>query len=191
MVILSLSKCYIKCVTPHCAINWAACYRFSTWPAYQHHKAVGSEVREPAAKSVKTTMLSVNRRHVCTCAGARSVTFYRCTYSPGHLQCRQHFLEQNCGAQGPQWDSGKPSVFHTPVQELYVLRWPGFMSVSHGTFQIKCPQIPITSTHNLLKPTGHVMHHQFYIQQLYALPTLYLCVLYLSQNKQRLVPLTS
>ena len=29
------------------------------------------------------------------------------------------------------------------------------------------------------------------IQQLYALPTLYLCVLYLSQNKQRLVPLTS
>jgi len=27
----------------------------------------------------------------------------------------------------------------------------------------------------LLKPTGHVMHHQFNIQQLYALPTLYLC----------------
>ena len=40
---------------------------------------------------------------------------------------------------------------------------------------------------NLLKPTGHVMHHQFNIQQLYALPTLYLCVLYLSENKQRLV----
>ena len=29
---------------------------------------------------------------------------------------------------------------------------------------------------NLLKPTGHVMHHQFNIQQLYALPTLYLRV---------------
>jgi hypothetical protein len=40
-------------------------------------------------------------------------------------------------------------------------------------------------------PTGHVMHHQFNIQQLYALPTLYLCVLYLSENKQRLVPLTA
>jgi len=26
---------------------------------------------------------------------------------------------------------------------------------------------------NLLKPTGYVMHHQFNIQQLYALPTLY------------------
>ena len=44
---------------------------------------------------------------------------------------------------------------------------------------------------NLLKPAGYVMHQQFNIQQLYALPTLYLCVLYLSENKQRLVPLTS
>jgi hypothetical protein len=43
---------------------------------------------------------------------------------------------------------------------------------------------------NLLKPTGYVMHQQFDIQQLYALSTLYLCVLYLSENKQRLVPLT-
>ena len=44
---------------------------------------------------------------------------------------------------------------------------------------------------NLLKPTGDMMHQQFNIQQLYALPTLYLCVLYLSENKQRLVPLTA
>ena len=44
---------------------------------------------------------------------------------------------------------------------------------------------------NLLKPTGYVMHQQFNIQQLYALPTLYLCVLYLSENKQRLLPLIS
>ena len=29
------------------------------------------------------------------------------------------------------------------------------------------------------------MHQQFNIQQLYVLPTLYLCVLYLSENKQR------
>jgi hypothetical protein len=29
------------------------------------------------------------------------------------------------------------------------------------------------------------------IEQLYSLPTLYLCVLYLSDNKQRLVPLTA
>ena len=44
---------------------------------------------------------------------------------------------------------------------------------------------------NLLKPTGYVMHQQFNMQQLYVLPTLYLCVLYLSENKQRLVPLTA
>ena len=41
---------------------------------------------------------------------------------------------------------------------------------------------------NLLKPTGHAMHQQFNIQQMYVLPTPYLCVLYLSENKQRLVP---
>jgi len=44
---------------------------------------------------------------------------------------------------------------------------------------------------NLSKPTGYVMHHQFNIQQLYVLPTLYLCVLYLSQSKQRLVSHTA
>ena len=53
----------------------------------------------------------------------------------------------------------------------------------HGTHNFKVI--------NLLNPTGHVMHQQFNIQQLYALPTLYLCVLYLSENKQRLVPLIS
>jgi hypothetical protein len=39
---------------------------------------------------------------------------------------------------------------------------------------------------NLLKPTGHKMHHQFNIQQLYALSTLYL-----SKNKLRIVPLAA
>ena len=57
------------------------------------------------------------------------------------------------------------------------------------------PSPPLPTLHhsiiNLLKPTGHVMHQQFNIQQLYVLPTLYLCVLYLSENKQRLVPLTA
>jgi len=40
-------------------------------------------------------------------------------------------------------------------------------------------------------PTGHVMHQKLNIKQLYALPTLYLGVLYLSENKQRLVSLTA
>ena len=51
--------------------------------------------------------------------------------------------------------------------------------------------LPIKPIINLLKPSGNVMHQQFNIQQLYILPTLYLCVSYLSENKQRLVPLTS
>jgi hypothetical protein len=49
----------------------------------------------------------------------------------------------------------------------------------------------VTLSVNLLKPTGYVMHQKFNIQQLYVLPTLYLGVLYLSENKQRLVPLTA
>ena len=44
---------------------------------------------------------------------------------------------------------------------------------------------------NLLKTAGYVMHQQFNIQQLYALPTLHLCVLYLSENKQQPVTVVS
>jgi len=53
-----------------------------------------------------------------------------------------------------------------------------------------CEAAGLARSINLLKPTGYVMHRQFNIQQLYALPTLCLCVLYLSENKQQLVPLT-
>ena len=63
---------------------------------------------------------------------------------------------------------------------IFRMRFLLYMSLATGVKPI-----------NLLKPTGHVMHQQFNIQQLYALPTLYLCVLYLSENKQRLVPLTA
>ena len=46
-------------------------------------------------------------------------------------------------------------------------------------------QIAVTRI-NLLKPTGHVMHRQFNIQQLYVLPTLYLCVLYYLRTNSEL-----
>ena len=73
--------------------------------------------------------------------------------------------------------------------------WPG---IEPGTIlwqtrdyliQQRYTYVQMVQCINILKPTGHVMHQQFNIQQLYALPTLYLCVLYLSENKQRLVPL--
>ena len=51
--------------------------------------------------------------------------------------------------------------------------------------------VTVSDLVKLSKPAGHVMHQQFNIQQLYVLPTLYLCVLYLSENKQRLVSLTA
>jgi len=75
-------------------------------------------------------------------------------------------------------------------QKTYVFYTAKIKSKAEGmnNFFIKC--FPFRMF-NLLKPTGHVMHHQFNIQQMYALSTLYLCVLYLSENKQRLVPLTA
>jgi len=65
---------------------------------------------------------------------------------------------------------------------MYVYFYPVHVSGSHA---------PIIRRINLLKPTGYMIHQQFNIQQLYALPTLYLCVLYLSENNQRFVPLIS
>ena len=67
---------------------------------------------------------------------------------------------------------------------------------SYGAWNSHCFSLYLSlaekeSLFNLLKPTGYAKHQQFNIQQLYALPTLYLCVLYLSENKQRLVPLTA
>jgi hypothetical protein len=47
--------------------------------------------------------------------------------------------------------------------------------------QYLCSESPYLSI-NLLKSTVCVMHHQFHIQQFYVLPTLYLCVLYVSKQ---------
>jgi len=43
---------------------------------------------------------------------------------------------------------------------------------------------------NLSKPAGYVIHQQFNIKKRYTLPLLCLCVLFLSQDQLRLVPLT-
>jgi hypothetical protein len=55
-----------------------------------------------------------------------------------------------------------------------------YIGIFSASFLIKFLSPEIATSINLLKPTGYVMHHQFNIQQLYALPTLYSCVLYLS-----------
>ena len=75
-------------------------------------------------------------------------------------------------------------------QQFNLLKPTGY--VMHQQFNLLKPTgYVMHQQFNLLKPTGYVMHQQFNIQQLYALFTLYLCVLYLSENKQRLVPLTA
>ena len=75
-------------------------------------------------------------------------------------------------------------------QQLNLLKPIGY--VMHQQFFLLTPTgYAIRQQFNLLKPTGYVMHQQFNIQQLYALPTLYLRVSYLSENKQRLVLLTA
>ena len=78
--------------------------------------------------------------------------------------------------KGDNWIKLLKPTGHVMHQQFNLLKPTGY--VMHQQF-------------NLLKPTGHVMNQQFNIQQLYVLPTLYLCVLYLSENKQRLVPLIS
>ena len=94
-----------------------------------------------------------------------------------------HCVQEAGWASGPDWKGAEnftPTGILSPDrparrQLLYRLRYLAY-------------HLPVL---NLLNPTGRVKHHQFNIQQLYALPTLYLCVLYLSENKQRLVPLTA
>ena len=78
---------------------------------------------------------------------------------------------------------------HTPLTPQYIISgcWVGPTASTNPVEKNLLFLLEI----KLLKPTGHVLHQQFNIQQLYALPTLYLCVLYLSENKQRLVPLTA
>jgi hypothetical protein len=43
-------------------------------------------------------------------------------------------------------------------------------------------------TINLLKPSGNFAQTRFNIKKFYVVPTLRLCVLYGSQNKQQLLP---
>ena len=49
--------------------------------------------------------------------------------------------------------------------------------ISHPTH--KCKPTIYEVYFNLLKPTGYVMHQQFNIQQLYALPTLFMCFVFI------------
>jgi hypothetical protein len=62
---------------------------------------------------------------------------------------------------------------------LCVFSWP----LSYLCTFVCLVELPRLYILNHLKPTGYVMHHQFNIQHLYTLPTLYLCAfIYLRTN---------
>jgi len=80
----------------------------------------------------------------------------------------------------------------TATCATYSINWLDFITQMKSVYSaVRTGSLNKAVCSSSLKPTGHVMHQQFNIQQLYVLPTMYLCVLYLSENKQRLVPLTA
>ena len=80
----------------------------------------------------------------------------------------------------------------TATCAIYSINWLVFITEMKSVYSaVRAGSLNKAVWASSLKPTGYVMHQQFNIQQLYALPSLYLFVLYLSENKQRLVPLTA
>ena len=117
-----------------------------------------------------------------------------------------HFQGSPCGTWGVQSGTGVdvssnffflplpiiiPHFFYTTSISSYHCNRPQYRKPYSRSVVMDSTIYRSTKEFKLLKPTDHVMHQQFKIQQLYVLPTLYLCVLYLSENKQRLVPLTA
>ena len=77
-------------------------------------------------------------------------------------------------------------TLYSPVVTICTAQWSIYVTQSghyiHRTVVTIC-----TNQWSLYVPhSGHYMYDQFNIEQLYAQPTLYLCVLCLSENKQRL-----
>ena len=79
---------------------------------------------------------------------------------------------------------------HVLRQQFIILKPTGYVMYQQFIL-LKPTGYVMHQQFNLLKPTSYVMHQHFNIQQLYALSALYLCVLCLSENKQRLVSLTA
>ena len=102
--------------------------------------------------------------------------------------CLLQFLQANTGTLHRWSNDWRQKPLLTYHEYDVSLIWAQHRNLNHWNI---CTKIHVHDSLNLLKPTGHVTHQQFNIQQLYVLPTLCLCVLYLSENKQRLVPLTA
>ena len=63
-----------------------------------------------------------------------------------------------------------------------------YLAVNRHLSEVQTSSHLLSRRINLLKPTGHVMHQQFNIQQLYALPTLYLRFVFIWEQTATFVP---
>jgi hypothetical protein len=118
-----------------------------------------------------------------------SLTFNNCTLCPHRIYVFCIYLKTNSDLCHLQY---KLIAFYNRDEKCLQRGTDWVFKLSGLRFVFKGLNGTIfLSSINLLKLTGHVMQHQFNIQQFYALPTLYLCVLYLSENKRRIVPLTA
>ena len=111
----------------------------------------------------------------------------------GYTGSHHRAVQKNMARAGTQLQNVVTLLHMIYFTVLFVLQdcWlASFRNRPHPPPAFMKPQVSLPLI-NVLKPIGYVMHQQFNIQQLYALPTLYLCVLCLSENKQRLVPLTA
>ena len=111
-------------------------------------------------------------------------TLTPCTFK----QCYTHIIRANTVLQVLHAVGDFRSLILTPENEfagLECYKYVTLRSSLHVTAYSLVYPLYMVAEHliNLLKPTGDVTHQQFNIQQLYALPTLYLCVLYLSEKK--------
>jgi len=75
------------------------------------------------------------------------------------------------------------SLISTPEMHkiISMCRWPRHTLMQGCT--IPYHVVAMANEFKLLNPTGHYMFHKFNIQQLYALPTLYLCFVFIWEQK--------
>jgi hypothetical protein len=103
-----------------------------------------------------------------------SVSLYLCTHTHTHTHTFRIYILR------PFWPTTKSGIFKWPLNDHITSR---NMQLH---FKIYITQLAISMTKNIyfnfLKPTGYVMHHQFNIQQLYALPIPYSCVLRINSD---------
>ena len=121
-----------------------------------------------------------------------------------HVFCKR--LELNClrlctdGICVSPWEMYYRNIYVYPADEVFCIRqvWRIDDFLRH-LFRTGIWRADLFMKHfckwkiisNPLKRSGHYMYHQFNIQQFYVLPTLYLCVLCGSENKERLFPYTA